>query len=121
MPASYVIDKQRRLVISTARGTLTAEESKQHQDRLLSDPNFDPTFNQILDFTGASSIQLSEETIHFLAVRHLFHSPSRRAILSNADQAEILDKWKSLRAQFLGTEKVEIFFDLDQALRWLND
>src|SRR5215471_5111129 len=86
MPASYVIDKQRRLVISTATGVVTAEECKQHQDRLVNDPDFHPTFNQILDFTGATTIGLNYEILRFLAVRHVFRTPSRRAILPNNEE-----------------------------------
>src|SRR5215475_4033592 len=121
MPASYVIDKQRRLVISTATGVVTAEECKQHQDRLVNDPDFDPTFNQILDFTEANTIQLNEATLRFLAVRHVFRAPSRRAILSNSQQfTELMEKSKDLRKQFLGTDIIEVFSDRDEALLWLN-
>jgi len=121
MPASYVIDKQRRLVISTATGVVTAEECKQHQDRLVNDPDFDPTYNQILDFTGATTIGLNYEILRFLAVRHVFRTPSRRAILSNNEEiSALMERSKDLRKQFLGTDTIEVFADRDQALLWLN-
>jgi len=121
MPANYVIDKERRLVISTATGVVTAEECKQHQDRLVNDPDFDPTYNQILDFTGASTIGLNDEILRFLAVRHVFHAPSRRAFLSNNDEfSALLERNKDVRKEFLGTDAIEVFAGWDQALLWLN-
>src|SRR5208282_5677900 len=61
MPARYVIDKQRRLVISTAWGHLTFAESRAHQDQLARDPDFSPTFDQLLDATAITTIELSAQ------------------------------------------------------------
>ena len=42
MPCSYVIDTGKRLVITTACGCVTFAEIRAHQDKLLSDPEFNP-------------------------------------------------------------------------------
>ena len=40
MPYSYEIDKQHRLVITTATGVFTTEEVLDHAQRLKRDPDF---------------------------------------------------------------------------------
>ena len=49
--AFYNIDKERRLVLSSGNGVLTKEDLLGHMDRLSKDPDFDPDFSQVLDFT----------------------------------------------------------------------
>src|SRR5262245_9870385 len=118
MPASYVIDKQRRLVLSTGTGVVTFEDCKQHQDRLIDDPDFDPTYNQLLDFSAAIRVQLNESNVRFLAVRHVFTKPSRRAFVStDAQFIELMRKAAKLRKQFFGDENVQFFPGREEALR----
>jgi hypothetical protein len=42
MPALYKIDKQRKLVMSTAAGMVSVAEALAHQEKLSKDPDFDP-------------------------------------------------------------------------------
>ena len=44
---SYTIDKELRLVTTTAWGTLTADQVLEHQRQLQNDPAFDPDFSQL--------------------------------------------------------------------------
>lgn len=85
MPAFYKIDKAHKLVMSTASGVFHLEAALAHQDQLLLDPDFDPTYCQLLDFTHVGEIDLSTEDIHKLAERHVFWPCSRRAILVSSD------------------------------------
>ena len=61
MPCRYVIDKERRLVISTAWDRLTFAQAKAHDDQLLSDPDFSPEFNQLMDATAVTAMDMSIE------------------------------------------------------------
>ena len=61
MPVEYIIDKGRRLVISTAWGQVTFAEARAHQERLRDDPDFDPEFNQFLDATDVSALDITAE------------------------------------------------------------
>jgi hypothetical protein len=51
MPAFYKIDKERRLVLSFGSGVLTREDVLGHIDKLSADPDFDPGFSQLQDYT----------------------------------------------------------------------
>jgi hypothetical protein len=50
MPIFYKIDKDRKLVLSTGSGFVTKMEALAHQDQVLNDPDFDPSFSQLADF-----------------------------------------------------------------------
>ena len=121
MPASYVIDKHRRLVLSTASGVLTFQDCVRHQDQLINDPDFDPTYNQLLDFSEVTSIQLDELAIRFLMVRHVFSGQSRRAIIGSGEQfEEFAKKAMQLRKEYMGVESARMFSDREEAFRWLS-
>jgi|SRR5215471_12646464 len=55
--------KQRRLVSSTASGTLGYSDIAAHQDRLKDDPDFNPGFDQLFDGTRVTRIALTVEEI----------------------------------------------------------
>lgn len=45
MPAFYKIDKERRLVLSTAWGVFSLADALSHQRKLPKGPDFDPSFS----------------------------------------------------------------------------
>jgi len=44
---TYFIDKPRRLIITRAKGSVMFDDIRNHQDRLLADPDFDLSFDQL--------------------------------------------------------------------------
>ena len=82
MPEFYKIDKERRLVLTTGSGVLTLAEAVSHMDKLSKDPDFDPSFSQIVDFTQVTRIELSSDEIRRLAQRTIFSATSRRAFIA---------------------------------------
>jgi hypothetical protein len=63
MAVRYIIDKERRLVLTTGVGHVTIKELKAHQDQLLSDPAFDPSFNQLNDYSTATTTDVSVDQL----------------------------------------------------------
>jgi hypothetical protein len=123
MPCSYVIDKERRLVITNASGRVTFAEGKAHQDRLRSDPDFSETFDQLLDATEATTIEITTEQIRELARRPIFSSSSRRAFV--ATQPVVFGIGRMLQAHLEIAKMVEagqaqVFYDRTAALKWLG-
>ena len=86
MPFYYKIDKESRLVMSTASSVLTVADSLAHQDELLKDPDFDP-FSQLMDLTHVTKLEHTSEDVRRVAQRSVFSPNSRRAILVTADVA----------------------------------
>lgn len=121
MPVRYIIDKERRLVTTSASGCVTFAELKEHQDRLLSDPDFDPTFNQLGACAEDIRAQLSSEEIITLARRKLFSSTSRRAFVVPKPEIYGLARMFETYHEMSDTpSRIRAFRDLDSALRWLE-
>jgi hypothetical protein len=122
MPCRYLIDKERRLVVTTAWDRVTFAEVKAHQDQLNADPAFNRDFDQLIDATAATHIDASSEEIRLVAARSIFSPASRRAIVAN--QPLIFGIGRMLQAHFnmsAGTEQVNVFYDLEEARQWLGE
>lgn len=119
MPAFYKIDKERRLVMSSASGVFTLADAVSHMERLSKDPDFDPSFSQIADFTQVSRIELSSDEIPRLAQRGIFSAHSHRAFITpNETIFGIGRMFETLRG-FEGEVGIRIVRTLEEALDWV--
>jgi hypothetical protein len=119
MPAFYKIDKEHRVVLSTASGVLALADALAHQDQILADPDFDPRYSQLLDFTHVAKIELSTEDVRKLAERFVFWPTSSRAILVNDDLGQGLARLFKMLREDAGENGIRVFRDLDDALEWI--
>ena len=121
MPCRYLIHRDRRLVVSTGWERVTFVELKAHQDQLGGDPDFDPTFNQLLDGTEVIELAVSIGQVRSLATRKLFSPTSRRAFVApNPVVFGVGRMWTAYHEMATGLENVKIFYDLAAALKWLG-
>ena len=118
MPASYQIDKARRLVTSTASGFLTVADILAHQRRLLGDPDFDPTCSQIVDCTAVTGIDLSADDVRAVAATTVFSAHSRRAVLVTTDEQFGFARMFKMLREGQGEYGIRVFRDPAEALRW---
>ncbi len=121
MPLTYKIFKDAMLVVTTGSGTVTFGESRAHQDALLADPNFDPSFNQLLNLTGVERFALSVEEARGVAIYPLFAPQSKRA-LAAWDPAiygmmRLIEAHHSMSSS---ASRIQPFYDLPSALQWLG-
>jgi hypothetical protein len=119
MPAYFKIDKERRLVMSTFSGAFTLADGLSHQEKLLRDPDFAPSYSQLLDCTHVTKIELGPEDVRRLAQKSIFSSDSRRAILVTGDLAFGLARMFLMFRESLGEKGVRVFHDLEEALYWV--
>jgi hypothetical protein len=122
MPVEYIIDKERRLVISTAWGRVTFAEARAHQERLRDDPDFHPEFNQFLDATDVSALDITAEEAQTLGRNSPhFASVSRRAWVSLSPFLFGMGRMIGIYREIAGgTEEFRVFDDREQALKWLG-
>lgn len=121
MPLSFVIDKQRRLVISTASGTVTYSDIAAHQVGLKNHPEFDPTFDQLIDGTGVEKIALTVEEIRTVARQRLFGAESRQAFATSSDFAYGMARMFEIYREASGSGRpVRVFNSLEAAQEWLQ-
>ena len=121
MPCRYVIDKGRKLVINVAWDRLTFSEMRAIQNELASDPNFDPAFNQLVDLTALTVLDLSIAEARRIAERGLYLPTSRRAVIASSPatygMGRMMDAYHSMAT---GRENISVFYDKDSALQWLG-
>jgi hypothetical protein len=119
MPAFYKIDKERKLVMSAGSGVLTREDLLGHQERLLKDPEFDPTFSQLSDFTQITKVDLTPEDVRFAARKNIFSPHSRRAMLVKDDLQYGLARMFEIHRELAGEKGIRVFRNIDEALDWV--
>jgi len=121
MPCNYVIDSQRRLVMTTLVGVVTVAEALAHQEALASDPEFRPEFYQLLDATEATKLDLSSSEMRGLAKKHFFAPSARRALLVRGTLLYCVGRMLVTFRDLAGAkEQMQIFQDKKEARAWLG-
>ena len=119
MPVSSMIDKDRRLVLTTAWGALTFADGVAHKDKLLSDPDFDPTYSQISDFTRVTEIAFSAEELRHFARFDVFSLRSRRAFVTPEDEKFGMARMFATLRELRGETGIAVFRTLEEAQHWV--
>jgi len=120
MPVHYVIHKELHLVVTVAEGLVTFQEALNAQDRLLSDPNFSSTFNELVDATTTTTFDATVEEAKTLARRRMFSPASKRAMV--AVRPDIFGMGRLMEAYHHthGQGTIQVFYRRDEALKWLG-
>jgi hypothetical protein len=117
----FSIDVERRLVTSVAEGVLDFAAVTEHMRGLLADPHFDPTFNQLADFSQVTEVRLSADEIQTLAARKVFAAGSRRAGVAPDDLVYAIGRmYDAYRRLSGGKEEGRVFRTRAEALQWLG-
>jgi hypothetical protein len=121
MPYNYHIEKARGLVISAALDRVTYAEIRDHQDQLLSDSDFDPKFNQLIDGTRTTALDLSGEEARMVALRRVFSATSRRAYVSPGPIVPGIGLLMAVYQESgMVSSGMRVFYDFPSALDWLQ-
>jgi hypothetical protein len=115
----YEIDKERRLITSTASGVITLPEIWAHQEKLDKDPDFDPSFAQLLDVTQVTKLKLSSEDVRRVAESNTLSSNPRLAIVATSSLVYGMARMFQIFREMKGEEKTRVFRDRDEALAWV--
>jgi hypothetical protein len=115
MPLRYCIDKDRRLVLTYTEGPVTFDDVRGHQDRLLADPEFDASFDQLIDTTLTTKFKISADEARILAERRVFSPQTRRAIVASQPHIFGVGRIMEVYHQGVGGE-IQVFYSMDEAL-----
>jgi len=121
MPSCYKIDKNRKLVMSTGYGVVTKEDVLDHQNRILGDPEFDPSFSQLLDFTNMTRIGFTSADVHLFASRNVFSASARRAIVVPDEVTYGLARMFEILRESKGEMGIRVYRTLEEGLNWVFD
>jgi hypothetical protein len=118
MPFSLEIDRTARLVRVSLSGTVSDEDVLAADDELRA-AQFDPDFDELIDFSDAQDAGLTSQSIRELAGRNpVFGAGSRRAIVVRSDLGYGLARmFQARRGEAAG--EIQIFRSLAHAQHWL--
>ena len=119
MPASYVIDPARKLVVTQVWGAATDEDILEHGRRLRADPLYDPTFRQLADMSGVTEILVKTGTIEDVSRGQLFEPGTQRAFVASNDAVFGLLRKYELHAETMG-QTIRVFRVRQEAETWLG-
>ena len=120
MPIVYKIDKLSGTVFSNAYGIITNHEAYLHQDKLRDDPDFEPSFAQLVDCMNITNAEnLSTEAIHHLAERNPFGLGSKRAFVTSMNLMYGLGRMFQMLTDDHPDEPT-VFRDMQEARKYLS-
>jgi hypothetical protein len=119
MPMFYHIDKARKLVMTSASGVVSRDDVNDHFQKLQNDPDFQPQFSELGDFTHLTRIDLTAEDIRDFARTDIFSSRSRRAVVVGDDTAAVLAEMFTLLRQVAGERGIRVFRKLEDGIDWI--
>ena len=119
LPATYELDNQRRLITSRLWGAVTDREVFEHNEQLRNDPQFDPTYQQLVDLIGVTEVVVSTGMIGETSLDQFFKPGTRRAMIAVEDAVYGMARMFALRAESVG-QTIQVFRDPQQARDWLG-
>jgi hypothetical protein len=81
VPTKLMIDPQAGMVYSTLFGDVAASDLMQHIASIRAHPDFDPSFNELVDATQLALINLSSEDVRAFALQESPFLPSSKRVL----------------------------------------
>ena len=120
MPATYCIDPSIPMIFSQAYGVVTEAEILDHRRRLSDDPEFHPSFSQLIDLQDVTKVALSMAEMRIVAnYTNIFSEESRRAMVAREDAVFGMARmYQMLRDE--GPEEIMVFREMPEARRWLG-
>ena len=114
------IDRRRRIVVSTFYGEVSDDEILRHGQDIQADPDFNPNFDEIVDFTSVTRSLVSEAALGMLASnKSIFSSQTRHIIVTPADRLfKLAQKYKALTA--VTRPRLFVVRTLDEAYQLLG-
>jgi len=120
MPAFHKIDVKHKLVMTTTAGVFNLADGLAHQDQILKDPDFDPSYSQLINFTNASEVELSADDVRRLADRRVFWPCARRTILMADDLGFGFARMFEMLREDAGDNNIRVFRSLETTpIEWI--
>lgn len=121
MPIQYEIDKERRILRAVSVGGVDAAEVRDYLRRLESDPDYDPSFNGIIDVRSATAAVTPDDIrdIAELVRRRPKEASGRRAVIVGSDEHfGLMRMFEAYTSS--GPTRYRVFRDSDEANAWLE-
>lgn len=117
---SYEIDEEHRLVITTARETVSAEEAIQLQHDIRNDTRVNADFFHLVDLTRITSVGIDRTSMTELTARQSFATSRRAFVVGSNRLAYGMARMFITLRRATGEEQMQVFTDRHEALQWLG-
>ena len=117
MSIKYYIDTQHGIVVSETDVSPTFEEIADLLERLQVDPDFDPSFGHLADYSSSETRGLTSDELRRLAEFAVFAPTAKRAIVVQAGLQYGLGRMYQLIKG--DPDTVRLFASKEEALQWL--
>ncbi|MGE5057581.1 MAG: hypothetical protein ACM3WP_25745 [Acidobacteriota bacterium] len=123
MPFTHQVLKDQRLVWIIGSDVIGHNDIVSNRQALLSDPDFDPSFDALVDFTRVPEASLSLDAIRTLSRQPLFARTSKIAVVPAMEggltlfaMARMYETYREVSAM---GDRLRVFRTLEQARKWL--
>lgn len=120
MPCEFLIDTERRLVISRGTGSFRFDDFVKHMAILAPDPRFRPEFDHLVDGRGFEQFDVSAAQVQAMGSQSLFAPGSRRAFVVSSDHQFGLGRMFAAYREMKLNQTTMVFRDMRDALAWLG-
>jgi hypothetical protein len=98
---------------------VTDDDVFEHRRLLRNDPQFDPNFRQLADFSEITANLVATSTVQETSREHYFSPGTRRAFVARDDAVFGMLRMFELHAESIG-QMIEVFRDRHAAEAWLE-
>jgi len=121
MPCDYLLDLERRRVVCRAWGVVTYDEAMANRLKFISDPDFNPDFDQIYDGRDVTRVAISASETGQLAMDPVFSPKSRRALVApTGDTYNFGRMFQIYRGINAHKDQLKLCRTLEEAEAWLD-
>ena len=121
MAAQYRLDVQSGIIFTTMVGTLTFDDIVEYARNLRNEPDFDPSFSELVDFTDLKSANLTYADLTEITLRvDPFSKTSKRALIAEIGTASygITRMYQAVSSN--SGRDMQLFTTALEAQRWLG-
>ena len=120
MPCEFLIDTERRLVISRGTGTFRYADFLEHMEKLGPDPRFRPQFDHVVDCRKFELVDLAFKQVEEMGRQSIFAATSRRAFIVSSDLHFGLGRMFAVFREMQCGQVSMVFRDMREGAAWLG-
>jgi hypothetical protein len=120
MPCEFLIDADRRLVISRGTETFRYADFLEHMKLLAPDPRFKPEFNHLVDCRHFERFDVTPAQIQEMGGQSVFAAQSRRAFVVSSDLHFGMGRMFANYRDVKRGQLTVVFRDMREATAWLG-
>jgi hypothetical protein len=119
MSYAYLIDPERRLVVTRLHGVLQSHDSVGWSHDVTGDPRFDPSFNHLCSFEDVAEVRMDVPAVQLASALSPFNDRSKRAFVMPTDLLYGFGRAFQLTRNE-EQDQHRVFRDMPSAVAWLG-